>query len=1033
MMNMFTLCTWGQAPLTNYEHVHTLYMGSGPIIFHICRLSGYNRIMATVQDREWLNGGNLLMGKSNLLTNTLKVLLIIVFGTLIISTDSAFISKRFSNEMKNKLADLQNSLVKVSRLNEKDIDNYEIIQEKVAELAVYYLNSPISASWSRNTLVTLCDVLSAEGLYITDRRGHILSSSEESITENFVSGDFSDLFDISPEQPISNLSYYAAAEASEEDDSYEAPYEYYVSACIDENHIIVVRDTLADLYESLAVSASYSSLISGAKYGKNGLCFSVYSDGFIEYFPDSSTSVSESSQEQSVPESWIKEEQQGILTLYGTRYFCVNRYFPLGKVWLFCAIPLAEIRSTLFFVCLGTLAAFGAVILIMHQYSNLMIQDILKKRSKAAYRTARNKLVILLVLCLVFTAGISVYSKTLYLYASWIRSDNIEAETLRESLNPLEQSGESGSEVYSNALTIFTRTAALLIAENPEFRTTQKLNELIDILGVDHVLVYDQSGTVEASDLNYTGLSLSNVSDSLSGEFRWVLRGEPILIQNTPDETYLNHPYLFSAAPIVNKDGEYDGMVQLAVSPIFRDGIVESASLKVLLSSFNGRGTSNAFAFTVDKENKILHSAKSDYDGLTADEAGLTSAELREDYMGFITLQRQKLLGCCRALGSSWAFIASYTEKLPLEGFHYGMLCALPAFLGEFLFFLILLFRINRKKKYVQTAEAPPKTARGETWAADERIFKLLRRLMFTAAGFITMLKILGGIIFDETSLYYFVFEHSWPKSIHIFSITHVLFCISIVLFVMVLMLRLLSLLISLLPSKQETILRMTLSFVKYIGALGALLYCLTLIGIPTTSLLASAGVMTIVLSMGAQSLVADILSGLFIIFEGTFKVGDMITVNEWHGQVTEIGIRNTTIRDLVSSDVKIINNSMIKNVINYSVYPSYTAIKIAVDYDTDLQELEKIIEREKPTIKKNLPTMIGDLMYLGVDELADSAVILKFQAACSNQYDLRMKRALNREIKLMFDRNGIKVPFPQVVLSERENTEEKEPSGKTE
>jgi small conductance mechanosensitive channel len=216
----------------------------------------------------------------------------------------------------------------------------------------------------------------------------------------------------------------------------------------------------------------------------------------------------------------------------------------------------------------------------------------------------------------------------------------------------------------------------------------------------------------------------------------------------------------------------------------------------------------------------------------------------------------------------------------------------------------------------------------------------------------------------------------------------------------------------------------MLLSFLKYALVIVTVFLCLTTLGAPTTSILGAAGVLTIMISMGAQSLVADILSGFFIIFEGTYKVGDMITVDDWHGQVMEIGIRNTKIRDLISSDVKIMNNSTIKNVINFSVYPSFAAIQIGIEYGVDLQKLEEIIEREKPVIKKNIPFMIGELMYLGVDDFADSAVILKFQVACRNQDYLKAKRALNREIKLMFDRNGINVPFPQIVLNTRTEEE---------
>ncbi len=82
-----------------------------------------------------------------------------------------------------------------------------------------------------------------------------------------------------------------------------------------------------------------------------------------------------------------------------------------------------------------------------------------------------------------------------------------------------------------------------------------------------------------------------------------------------------------------------------------------------------------------------------------------------------------------------------------------------------------------------------------------------------------------------------------------------------------------------------------------------------------------------------------------------------------------------------------------------------------------DRTELEESIEKEIPVMQEDLAGRIEAFRYLGVDEFADSSVIIKFEVACRNQDFLKVKRALNREIKLMFDRNGINVPFPQVVL----------------
>jgi DNA-damage-inducible protein D len=84
-----------------------------------------------------------------------------------------------------------------------------------------------------------------------------------------------------------------------------------------------------------------------------------------------------------------------------------------------------------------------------------------------------------------------------------------------------------------------------------------------------------------------------------------------------------------------------------------------------------------------------------------------------------------------------------------------------------------------------------------------------------------------------------------------------------------------------------------------------------------------------------------------------------------------------------------------------------------------DIKKLEAIIEKETPLINKNLEGLAEDFRYLGLEQFDDSSMAARFQVSCRNQDFEPAKRALNREVKLMFDRNGINVPFPQVVLHE--------------
>jgi small conductance mechanosensitive channel len=387
------------------------------------------------------------------------------------------------------------------------------------------------------------------------------------------------------------------------------------------------------------------------------------------------------------------------------------------------------------------------------------------------------------------------------------------------------------------------------------------------------------------------------------------------------------------------------------------------------------------------------------------------------------------MLGSCHNSEDYHAIVASITQKIPVSGFRSGVLTALPGVLTEVIFFLILLF--YEKKCESMTEEELRQFGRGrkkEEKMVTEQIHLFTCRYLFVLAGIISVMYFFRYSLFSRNSIQYYIFVNEWAKGFHIFSVTRCIIYIAVAVFSMVTVSTLLTAIARLLMSRQETFVRMGLSFLKYGVGIATVFVCASTLGAPTASLLASAGVLSVMLSFGAQSIVADIISGLFIVFEGTFKVGDMITVDDWHGQVQEIGIRNTKMRDLISEDIKIMNNSTIRTIINYSERPCWTPILVGVDYDTDIPAMEAAFEREKAAMKKNIPLGIGEIVYMGIDELSDSQMTLKFQIQCRNQDQPKVKRALNREIRMMFARNGITIPFPQVTLSSREDEDDKKP-----
>ena len=131
---------------------------------------------------------------------------------------------------------------------------------------------------------------------------------------------------------------------------------------------------------------------------------------------------------------------------------------------------------------------------------------------------------------------------------------------------------------------------------------------------------------------------------------------------------------------------------------------------------------------------------------------------------------------------------------------------------------------------------------------------------------------------------------------------------------------------------KAKTISRLIVSFLKWVIGLCAVFFTMDAWGADTTTMLASAGVLTLIIGLGSQSLVADILAGIFIVFEGEFQVGDIVIIDGWRGEVKEIGIRTTKLID-AGFNVKIVNNSEIKTIINQTQELSLAKTYVAVSY----------------------------------------------------------------------------------------------------
>ena len=217
--------------------------------------------------------------------------------------------------------------------------------------------------------------------------------------------------------------------------------------------------------------------------------------------------------------------------------------------------------------------------------------------------------------------------------------------------------------------------------------------------------------------------------------------------------------------------------------------------------------------------------------------------------------------------------------------------------------------------------------------------------------------------------------------------------------------------------SRLKTVFSLLDGFVKYGCAIAIIILVLKVVGVNTTALIASVGVLTLVVGLGAQPLIADIIAGIFIVFENEYSVGEIITINGFRGTVVEIGIRSTKILD-AAGNIMIINNNSIGDVINLSRELSLAVVDLEFPYTFPLEKMESILNDNFPAIKERIPQIVEGPFYKGICAYKESNIAVRVVAKVKEDDKYQVERDLFREYRMLLVKNNVDVAFPQVVVS---------------
>ena len=208
-------------------------------------------------------------------------------------------------------------------------------------------------------------------------------------------------------------------------------------------------------------------------------------------------------------------------------------------------------------------------------------------------------------------------------------------------------------------------------------------------------------------------------------------------------------------------------------------------------------------------------------------------------------------------------------------------------------------------------------------------------------------------------------------------------------------------------------------SLLKVTIIIVAVIMIMSELGVKVGPILAAAGIVGVAIGFGAQHLVKDLISGFFLLMDDQIRVGDVVQIADKGGLVEKISLRVTTLRDL-AGNVHYVRNGEINVVTNMTKEYSRYVFDIGVAYREDVDEVIEVIKQVDEELRNDAEyanDILEPIEILGLDQFANSAVIIKARTKTKPIRQWAVGREFNRRLKKRFDEKDIEIPFPHVTL----------------
>lgn len=594
-----------------------------------------------------------------------------------------------------------------------------------------------------------------------------------------------------------------------------------------------------------------------------------------------------------------------IVKLLGEMHLAAMLNYPEQNTDILIAVPVRKVIGTGIHcaITISVVIGLGMVLLQIYVMRRLSREKALgegKEFRSLVRRATTPGLLVMLVFTVLFAGMLLMLeSRTNSSYTAMSKLDSIQYE-----INWQEEQKGTVRSTFAELYRTRTQVIADYLADHPESMTREGLQEMNSIAGTDYLMCFDRSGRERVSSNSYTGFS---VGANLSEEYRAVLLGYPYAVVGPAADPYTGRVQLGTAILMPDKQGNPDGFLLAVYSTDELNAELKRMSLENTVNSFAVQPGHVAAAINNEDGCFIAHSDP-DMIGQKVEDY-VEDYEPGTSYEGFATYKGKDVYISARTMdGKTLLYMVPEGWDAHAQGI--SALMALLVVLILVLAYYPVASELSAKAMLEAKNKLPASLGQG----SPIKIFY---------DGYVIFLTIFATFALFASSRgwwpsFAYVFSGQWSKGLHLFSLWAALF-VTAVTFCLVFLIRyILRVAEKRLSLRGKTITRLIDSLIAYLAGAFLIFCLLDMFGVNTTALLASAGIVTIAVGMGAQSMASDLLAGFFMMLEGSIHVGDHVSAGGITGYVTDMGIRTTEITD-ENGNVMILSNSRVGNILNMS------------------------------------------------------------------------------------------------------------------